>query len=601
MAWKPRSSWTIAALFAAALILYWGSLRNPTVFDDQQLTESFLRSYAKSPFRFDLRWFSYASFGWVYEAFGRDWLWQRLINVLLHAAVASTLFVFLRRLFGVVLPQERTMPDWYALFGALLFLAHPVSVYGVAYLMQRSILMATLFGLISLWFFLEGLVRDRWPWFIAFAAAYFVAVFSKEHGLMLPAVAAALALLVHGLSWRDLRRLALPFVLVAGIAILVVLKAKGLLGARYEPFAEAAVRQLAESDRAADKLDAYPLSALNQGFLFFRYLLTWLLPWPGWMSIDVRPAFPSQLTSLPHVAGFAAWLAWPAIAMALLLRRGRAGLAGLAMLAPWLLALTEMSTVRIQEPYVLYRSYLWMCLLPAAIPAVVAGLRPRWSLVLLAALGLALLPPFIDRLQSFSTDLAVWDDAVRKIGDERAPYADRSYRNRGVAYYHQERYAEALRDFDRALALDPGSYKAWMLRGTLYMRAGRSALALSDFDRALQLEPRHAESLARRCVVLMRLQRLDAALADCLAAASLSPEDVDSYTSLGMVRALRGETLEAESQYRRALQLDANDGDANYQYGVLLRGLGRVAEAERHFAAGCAAGLPPACRAVRVR
>ena len=27
-----------------------------------------------------------------------------------------------------------------------------------------------------------------------------------------------------------------------------------------------------------------------------------------------------------------------------------------------LLALTEVATVRIQEPFVLYRSYLWMCL-----------------------------------------------------------------------------------------------------------------------------------------------------------------------------------------------------------------------------------------------
>ena len=42
---------------------------------------------------------------------------------------------------------ERAWPSWYAFAGACFFVAHPVAVYGVAYLVQRSILMATLFGL----------------------------------------------------------------------------------------------------------------------------------------------------------------------------------------------------------------------------------------------------------------------------------------------------------------------------------------------------------------------------------------------------------------------------------------------------------------------
>ena len=592
-----RGSRAAGALSVLALLLYWGSLGNPLVFDDGQLAGArFQRFDPASVLRFDLRWISTATFGWVREAFGNEVLWQRFANVLLHAMVASVLFGFLRRLFAVLLPADARAAGWYALFGALLFLAHPAAVYGVAYLIQRSIVMATLFGLLSLWLFLEGLLRNRSAWFIASAAAYLAAVFSKEHAVMLPAVAAALAVLLRDRSRQAWRPLALAFALHAAIAVFVTLKAKGLLGVLYEPFAEAAVRQLAEPVGAAEKrTDAYALSILNQGFLFVRYLATWLAPWPGWMSIDLRPAFPAQLLSWPQAAGFIAWLAWPLIAAALLLRRGPVGLAGFAMLAPWLLALTEFAAVRIQEMFVLYRSYLWMALLPAAIPAVLAGLRRRWAYALLAAAAIALLPPCLDRLGSFSSDLRVWDDAVRKIADPGAPYADRSIRNRGVAYYKLERYAEALRDFDQALALDPGNAKAWLLRGSLHMRAARSAQARADFDRALALEPRNAEVLGRRCVVLLRLQRLDEALADCSRAAELAPEDLDSYISLGMVRALRGATAEAERHYRRALQMAPGASIARYQYGVLLRGLGRMDEAQREFAAACAAGLRTAC------
>ncbi len=600
----PRASWVIFILAVAALALYSGSLRYPPVFDDAQLTEGFLRAYGSSLFKFDLRWLSYATFGWTFEAFGKVWFWHRFVNVLLHAATASILFLFLSRLFTLMVPapappaRPSMEPAWMALFGALLFLVHPVAVYGVAYLIQRPIVMATLFGLASLWLFLEGVVRNgRW-WFAASAIAYFAAVFSKEHCVMLPAVAVALAVLVRGWPPRPFRQFALPFALYAAVAALVILKAKGLLGAQYEPFAESTVRQLAEPGGAADQPDLYLLSVINQGYLFFRYLIAWLLPFPGWMSIDLRFGFPAHLTSWPQGAGFLAWLAWPIVAAVLLARGGRVALAGFAMLGPWLLALPELATVRVLEPFVLYRSYLWMSLLPAAVPALVARLSPRWGYALLAAACIALLPSFFDRLGTFASEFSLWDDAVRKNTNPKAPYVDRGYRNRGVAFYHAGRYREALYDFNRALELDPRNPKTWQLRGALYTRVGQDERALADLSRALELEPGYAEALGPRCVVLMRMQRLDEALADCTLALELKPDEVDNSISLGMVRALRGETDPAERHYRRALQIDPASAVAHYQYGVMLRALGKTEEALQQLSAACAAQLQSACSAV---
>jgi protein O-mannosyl-transferase len=579
--------------------LYWSALRNPPVFDDGVLTPQFLHAYSSSGLTLDRRALSNASFGWIYSLFGRDWLWQRLANVLLHAATASVLFALLSRLFDAV-PLHR----WYAFLGALIFLVHPVAVYGVAYLMQRSILMATLFSLVSLLLFLEGLQRRSLGWYVAAVLAYFVAVFCKEHCVMLPAVAAAMAVLVRGPSWKLVRELWLPFALYAAVAVLVTLRLKGLLGAVYEPFGEAAARQLAEAEREVhghtlpEAGALYPLSVLNQATLFFRYLATWLVPYPGWMSVDVRTAFPQQVGV--HLVGFVAWLAYAAAALAVLLRGGRIGLAGLALLAPWLLALTEVATVRIQEPFVLYRSYLWMCLLPAAIPAAVARLRPRTALAVLGVVLLALVVPFADRLKTFSSEYALWGDVVRKsAAHEARPFVDRGYRNRGVALYHQERYEPALRDFERALALDPGSPLAWMTRGTLFMRTGDSERALADLDRAAQLDPRNAEVLGRRCVVLMRLVRYEDALADCQRALELDALDPLNHTSLGMVHALRGERSRAEARYRQALVLDPDSPNTHYQYGVLLNGVGRKEEARSHFAAACRAGVARACDALK--
>ena len=93
-----RGSRAAGALSVLALLLYWGSLGNPLVFDDGQLAGArFQRFDPASVLRFDLRWISTATFGWVREAFGNEVLWQRFANVLLHAMVASVLFGFLRQ------------------------------------------------------------------------------------------------------------------------------------------------------------------------------------------------------------------------------------------------------------------------------------------------------------------------------------------------------------------------------------------------------------------------------------------------------------------------------------------------------------------------
>jgi len=110
-----RSTGLVIALVIGVFALYWTSLRNPPVFDDVMLTANFLRSYGESWFKGDLRWFTYVTFGWTTRIFGEDWFWQRLGNLVLHAAVVAALFA-----------------------------VHPVAVYAVAYLMQRSIVMATL-------------------------------------------------------------------------------------------------------------------------------------------------------------------------------------------------------------------------------------------------------------------------------------------------------------------------------------------------------------------------------------------------------------------------------------------------------------------------
>lgn len=598
--YAPPFALAALALLAAALALYWGSLRHPLVFDDHQLRDYALRTfYDEAASRLGLRWLADASFGWVYATFGRNLLWQRLANVLLHACVAALLFGFLARLFRAVLDDPRSR--WLALAGALLFLLHPVAVYGVAYLIERSIVMATLFSVLALWLVLEGMLRRSGRWYAAAAVAYVLAVSSKEHAVMLPAVAAALVLLAGGLSLEIARRLAWAFALFAAVGVAVVLRLKGVVGAAYEPFASDVFAHLGSASREFDVALAYPLSVLNQATLFFRYLVTWLLPWSGWMSIDVRTAFPQGLLGWPYTAGFLAWLAYPVAATWLLLKRGRLGLLGFGLLYPWLYALTEVVAVRVQEPYVLYRSYLWMSGLPAILPVLVGRLGTRWRIGIAAAACLVLAIGARERLDTFSSPLNLWNDVISKNTDPQAPYVERAYIARGFVHFDAGRWEAAGADFGRALELNPRSPDAHVARGSLHFGSGRLPEALADFDRAIELDPRYASAYDKRCASKMGLGRAKDALADCEKAVTLDPKNHEAWINMGVLyHRLLKRPAEAAASYRRALAIEPANGAANYNYGMLLIEAGRRDEAvRRHIALGCESGIQSACEVLK--
>ena len=586
--------WLAAALlFGAALALYWGTLRYPLVFDDHHLTlDGVMSRYGQRDMSFGVRWLSYATYPLVGAIFGPDVAWQRLTNVLLHGATAAVLFGFLARLFAVLLDDARLR--WLALLGALWFTVHPVAVYGVAYLMERSIILATLFSLLALRFVLEALERRETRWYVAAAAAYGLALLAKEHAVMVPALAVALAVLVRGMSLELARRLGVLLAVFALLGAAAVMQRRGYLATMYEPFAAESLWRF-----GTDLANVYPLSILNQTTLFFRYLATWLFPWPDWISIDIRTPFPRRLVSW-YVAGFAAWIAYGVVAMWLILRRGRTGLLGFGLLFPWALSLIELSVVRVQEPFVLYRSYLWMSGLPAVLPVLMAPLTQRWRVGILAAASVVLAAGTVARLHTFSNPVELWGDAIAKNTDAYRPRVERGNVNRGLAHLEAGRFEAAAADFERALEINHHSPDAWFSRGTLRLRLGRLAEAEADFDRAIQLDHVYAAAYHKRCVVKAGLGRTAEALVDCERSVLHDPWDDEAWINRGVILRMLGRHAAAEESYQRALALVPGSPSAHYNYGVLLLNTGRRDMATReHFVIACKAGIGDACEVLR--
>jgi len=98
------------------------------------------------------------------------------------------------------------------------------------------------------------------------------------------------------------------------------------------------------------------------------------------------------------------------------------------------------------------------------------------------------------------------------------------HKHRGMAYFSQSRYEEAIADFSAGLKLDPACYKAAYYRGVVRSVLLDYGSAITDFDLALSIHPYHFYSRYRRGVAWWHLGDYVQALADCEAALKLEPD-----------------------------------------------------------------------------
>lgn len=554
---RERSrAWQLSLLIAVCLV-YLPFIENPFFFDDipffaNTLTET--GTHTRSVFEFKLRWLSYASLAWTVELFSDELphifhLW----NLIIHGFTTILLFFLSVESIGAVIPETKESPGlrWAAWLGALVFACHPVAVYAVGYIVQYSILMATFFSLLMQWAYLRGLLTGKNLWFGVAIAAYFLACFSKEQSVLMPAVLIMMTVLLRFQNKASQRNLWLTWVAFAAIAIFVVLlkSGMGVIGAPYEPMAAQQFGQqgiaIVESNNHILQL----LSVMTQAGLFFKYLFLWLIPNPAWMSVDMREPFISEWTAWQGWLGILGFGVYGVLGGKLLLRGGVAGLAGLALLSPWLQFLLEFSTIRIQEPFVLYRSYLWM---PSIALLVALGLIKTSSklsntfplhfkakahvmeehgklqriehqpdgflnrhnhlfdwkaLLVLGYVVLLLIPLSWNRLWVFADSYRLWNDAALLLFNEKAIGADRIFYNRGTALMKLGKWDRAIIDLEKVVALSPGLAPVHYALGMAYFSAGRYSNAIEQLDQAIALKPNDANAYYAKGVSLKRLKK----------------------------------------------------------------------------------------------
>jgi tetratricopeptide (TPR) repeat protein len=232
----------------------------------------------------------------------------------------------------------------------------------------------------------------------------------------------------------------------------------------------------------------YALSVLNEAALFFYYGALWVFPYIGWMSIDMHPPFPLTLTATPHVVGAIAYMGLLISAVVAVVRRNDVwGFVGLCLLFPLILFLTEFSIVWVQDPFVLYRSYLWAIPIPALLAVLLTGFSPGTLYKIATVLALVLGISTVDRVSSMRNDQTVWTDAIGKVmvpGDANAVGRSRAFMNHGMGRLKHFEYEMAMKDFKAAHTLGAIKGEALFAMGMTLHAMGRPTEALQLLQQA---------------------------------------------------------------------------------------------------------------------
>lgn len=502
------------AIAALAAALYAPFLGNPLVFDDKIFFSGYRFSYyATHPLGLDLRLPPYFSLTITHVLSGGI-VAQRVVSLILHIGVALVLYKLLLDLQRATLrPTSDANTALRAGIGAAAFALHPVAVYGAAYLVQRSIVMATLFGLVSAVLFLRGLRRGSHADALSAALLYSLAVLSKEHAVLLPAALLPAIALVQAPRRFALRHAALYLAACAPAAIFVTLRSLGVIGGVYEEGVGAIAAQVSTASGEDILRHSLALSAVTQAGLFFKYLGLWLWPDPAAMSIDLRVDFVAGWSPAWIVAKVVGFAGFGALGVMLLLRRGAVGLAGLGLLYAWLLFFVEFAAVRYQEPFVLYRSYLWG---PGVICVAVAAMSrlPR-PVVLGAGVLASVVLGYVahDRLVTFSHPLLLWEDAAAKLPDRPVPWGSRTLYGLGREYLYAGQPEKAIATTERCVRLYPRTVQCVYARGATHLHLEQYELARQHLSRALELEPEGGIIYHRLGLALEGLNRPDEAKA----------------------------------------------------------------------------------------
>ncbi len=471
-----------------------------------------------------------------YQLFGLNETGYHAFNLLLH--LLNVILVF----YAVSLLSDKVVV---ALVASLLFGIHPLHVESVAWAAELKDLLYTFFFLASYIYYLKYL-KDLQKKY------YFIALLLFAASLLSKAMAASLPLLLILTDYFKGRKITMG-TLIEKVPFFLLALAFGVI---------AIFVQDASGSTEFAAVITFPQRLIFASYGFISYLFKLLIP----LNLSAFYPYPDKV-GLEYYAYLLSLLGL--IAFLIYLRRySKKVIFGIGFFTITVLLVLQLLPVgrTIMADRYSYIPSIGIFYLAGE------GFAFLWNRKLKLT-GIVLLTIFsafysvktFARCSVWKNDLTLWNDVIRqydKIGE--------AYYNRGVFFMNEKRNEEAIKDFNKAIELKPGSASAYNNRGIVYANEKRFNEAIADFNKAVELNPKNAIAYNNRGNYFKNANRNKEAISDFNMAIKLNPDFSEPYNNRGSVYITERRLDEALNDFNKSIELNPNNSESYFNRGIVF-------------------------------
>ena len=540
----------LGSLILLTVFVYWNSLGNDFVFDDQVLTEN--------PNLLKIHTLSDAAgvgLGWrplLFFTYGLNYYWSGLnpysyhaVNLLLHIINVVLVYFIIREVVRVLDEKERDAA-LAAFAGAAIFSVHPLLSSAVSYIAGRSSVLCAVFYFLAVLFFLKSLDAGmkRRPYLCAVYAGLtlasgLLAWQAKQEAMTLPVFLAALLLLKTG------RRGLKYVVALAAVSIIVA-------AAMWKHFQDL-FNSLAGN--------TVPMNTEFESVLPFPvYIRTYLTSIAGYYF--PRFLYPSNLNADPQTVAVAHWyspefvmsiLVLTAVAWFILRPAKTESLLAAGLAAILLSPLTAYALIPLADVVLEHRVYiagLGIALLSAALFRWAGKNFRSFRIAALLIVVVIFAAMTMQRNRAFANNITLWEDVVRK-----SPGKARAHFNLGLAYQLDNRPDDAIREYKVTLSLNPQVPATYSNIAALELDGGQLDEAEKTLLRLTEMAPQQAETFVNLSVLYLRQREPAKAIAAADRAIAIKPDSAIAHFNKAEGLLEKGDVQDAIASYEQAVRL----------------------------------------------
>jgi Tfp pilus assembly protein PilF len=512
---------------------------------------------------------------------GADVFGYHLVNIGLHGTTAILLFFTCLHLLNTPLMHDRYRDNdrFIALLATALWALHPIQTQAVTYIVQRMTILAALFYLAGIFFYLKGRnTRDVGKRTLCLGLgllSYLFAVGSKQNAITLPLAWLLTEVVFFRPAgwWKPNRVRWIGMGIVAGLAVFFVLV---LFYWRADPISAILggyrLRPFTVSQRM---LTEFRVLIFHLGQLFYPVPQQFSIMHDVTLSTSLFTPFTTlgALLLISAMIGGALFYLrrWPLLSFAILF---------------FFLGHCVESTLLPLELIFEHRNYLPSLFLFLPVAAGIAALIDKYrsenrliyfmliSFAILIVLGVSLGAHM--RNSAWITEKRLWTDALHK-----APSLARPFQNLALALERERKLDAALRLYRKALELkDPepelSRFISLSNMGNIYRKQGNYPQAIHYLSKAVNVEkgPYKQRVRLNLALCLLNVREEERALKQIDAGLGRQKNNIRFLAVKGFILARQGKTDQALGLFQRVLRQHPYDRDGLINLAMLLSSKG---------------------------